>query len=96
MRLLLLAKLIYRTSVHVITKKISFFANKGFEANIISEKQLFKKFVYSADIAIKKIGTIHKELKKNIKFFNIYIKKYADTLKIRKPILKKKNKVYLL
>ena len=35
-------------------------------------------------------------MRKDIKFFNIRIKKYTNTLRIKRLILKKKDKVYLL
>ena len=60
MRLLLLIKLAYRTSVHATTGKIFFFANKGFEADIMLKKYLFKKFVHSADVTIEKIVQFYK------------------------------------
>ena len=47
-------------------------------------------------MAIKKINYIHKELRQDIKFFNIRIKKYADIFRVKELTLKKKNKVYFL
>ena len=91
-----LAKLAYRTSVHVITKRILFFINKEFEANTTLKKLTFNNFITEINILIKELQKVYNELCQDIKFFNTRIKKYADNSKVRELTLKKKNKVYLL
>ena len=91
-----LAKLIYRTSIHVIIKRTLFFVNKEFEANIILEKLIFNNFITEVNTLIKELHKVYNKLYLDIKFFNTQIKKYTDNLRVKELTLKKRDKVYLL
>ena len=69
--------------MYIIIKGTLFFINKDFEVNIILEKLIFNKVINKMNILIKEIKLAYKKLKYNIKFFNIYIKKYTNNLQIR-------------
>ena len=54
-KLLLIAMLAYNTSKHSITKRVLFFINKGFEADVLLETKRCKELVPHTVIKVEKI-----------------------------------------
>ena len=74
----------------------SFFANYEFESEILKESRKFAEIVQKVMIQIEKLQLLHKELQKNIQFFNKRSVLYVNKRRDRDPTLKERNKVYLL
>ena len=86
-----LVKLVYWTSVYITIKRTPFFINKEFEANITLKKLIFKSFITEINILIEELQKVYNKLWQNIEFFNAWIKKYVNNLRVKELILKKKK-----
>ena len=73
-----------------------FFANYGFESEILKESRKFAEIVQKAMIQIEQLQLLHKELQKNIQFLSKRSVLYVNKKRNKSFILKEKNKVYLL
>ncbi len=74
----------------------SFFTNYEFESETLKKSCKFTQLVQKAMLQIKQLQLLQKELQKNIQFLNKCMILYVNKKRDKKPIFKKKNKVYLL
>ena len=74
----------------------SFFANYGFESEILKESRKFAEIAQKAMIQIEQLQLLHKELQKNIQFLSKRSVLYVNKRRNKNFTLKEKDKVYLL
>ena len=74
----------------------SFFANYGFESEILKESRKFAEIAQKAMIQIEQLQLLHKELQKNIQFLSKRSALYVNKKKDKEFTFKERNKVYLL
>ena len=91
-----MTQLTVNSAVTEVTEVSSFFANYGFEPETLKEPRKFAEIVQKAIIQIEQLQLLHKELQKDIQFFNKRSALYVNKRKDRDPTLKEGNKVYLL
>ena len=74
----------------------SFFANYGFESEILKESRKFAEIAQKAMIQIEQLQLLHKELQKNIQFLSKRSALYVNKRRNRSPTFKEGDTVYLL
>ena len=74
----------------------SFFANYGFESEILKESRKFAEIIQKTMIQIEQLQLLHKELQKNIQFLNKRSVLYVNKKRNKDSTLKERDKVYLL
>ena len=94
--LLLVTQIAYNTSVNQITGMTSFFMNHRYNANLFQESKKAMILIKQVNITVTEMQTLHKELKQDIKFLSHRSAFYHNRHRFKEPMLKKRNKVYLL
>ena len=75
---------------------MSFFANHEYNANLFQESKKVTVLTEQVNITATEMQTLHKKLKQDIKFLSHRSTFYHNKHCAEAPILKKRNKVYLL
>ena len=86
----------YNTSVNQITDMTSFFINHRYNINLFFKSKKATVLTEQVNITAKKIQQMYKELKKDIEFLLHRSVFYHNQHRFREPMLKKRDKVYLL
>ena len=94
--LLSVTQIVYNTSVNQITGMTPFFTNHEYNTNLFQESKKAMVLTEKANIMVTEMQELHKELKKNIKFLSHRSVFYHNKHRFREPMLKKRDKVYLL
>jgi hypothetical protein len=79
-----------------VIKEILFFANYKFYSKIGGNPRTVGIIFQDANIKLKKLLELYKRLKWDIEHLNKAVKRYYDKKRIKKPVLKKRDKIYLL
>ena len=74
----------------------SFFVNYGYNANLFQESKKATVLTEQVNITVTEMQTLHKELKQDIKFLSHRSAFYHNKHRSEEPMLKKRDKVYLL
>ena len=94
--LLSVTQIAYNTSVNQITGTTPFFANHEYNTNLFQESKKATVLTEKVNITVTEMQKLHKELKKNIKILSHRSAFYHNKHRSEEPMLKKRNKVYLL
>ena len=74
----------------------SFFVNHEYNANLFQESKKATVLTEQVNMTVTEMQTLHKELKQDIKFLSHRSAFYHNKYRFREPMLKKRNRVYLL
>ena len=91
-----MTQLAYNTSVNQITGTTSFFTNYEYNINLFLESKKATVLTEQVNITVTDMQKLHKKLKKNIKFLLHQLTFYYNQYRFREPMLKKRDRVYLL
>ena len=94
--LLSVMQIVYNTSVNQTTGITPFFANHGYNANLFQEPKKAMILIEQVNITAMEMQTLHRELKQDIEFLLHQSAFYHNKHRSREPMLKKRDKVYLL
>ena len=94
--LLSIAQLTYNISINAVTEQILFFINHKYNANMFLESKESTVLTEQVKVTVNEMHKLHKELQMNIKFLLHHSVFYHNQHCAGVPILKERNKVYLL
>ena len=94
--LLPVAQIAYNTSVNQTTGTTSFFANHEYDANLFQESREAMVLTEQVNITATEMQVLHKKLKQDIEFLLHRSVFYHNKHHAEAPMLKKRDKVYLL
>ena len=94
--LLPVTQIVYNTSVNQITGTTSFFMNHRYNTNLFQESKKAMILIEQANITVTEMQTLHKKLKQDIEFLLHRSAFYHNKHHAGAPMLKKRDKVYLL
>ena len=94
--LLSIAQLMYNISINVTTEQTLFFANHEYNVNLFLEVKKVTILTEQVKITADEMHKLHKELKTDIEFLSHYSAFYHNQYHAEAPMLKKRDKVYLL
>ena len=94
--LLSVTQIAYNTSVNQTTDMTSFFVNHEYNANLFQESKKAMILIKQVNITMTEMQTLHNKLKQDIKFLSHRSAFYHNKHRSEEPMLKKRDKVYLL
>ena len=94
--LLSVTQIMYNTSVNQITNTMSFFVNYEYNVNLFQESKKAIILTEQVNITATEMQTLYNKLKQDIKFLSHRSAFYHNKYRFREPMLKKRDKVYLL
>ena len=94
--LLSVTQIAYNTSVNQITDIISFFVNHEYNANLFQESKKAMVLTEQVNVTVTEMQMLHKELKQDIEFLLHRSAFYHNKHRSGGPMLKKRDRVYLL
>ena len=94
--LLSIAQLIYNISINVTTGQTSFFTNHEYNMNLFLESKKVTVLIEQVKVTADEMHKLHKELQTDIKFLSHHSVFYHNQHCAGAPMLKKRDKVYLL
>ena len=89
-------QIVYNTSVNQTTGIMLFFANHRYNANLFQESKKATVLTEQVNITVTEMQTLYRELKQDIEFLLHQSAFYHNKHRSREPMLKKRDKVYLL
>ena len=89
------AQLVYNSAISESTRTLPFFANYGYEPNIIKDARGTTNNLV-ATVATTEIKSLHDTLKQELSFVNKRITHYVNKKRVKGPPLKEGDIIYLL
>ena len=86
----------YNISVNQITDTTLFFMNHKYNVNLFQESKKAIVLTEQVNITATEMQTLHNKLKQDIEFLLHRSAFYHNKHRFREPMLKKRDKVYLL